>query len=104
MIKAYIDYPNATVTVHRNPNCSLAKTGPDQDIRHLLVNPDNLSRELGRFRGDAHKFGAEAGARDMFLILDFIDPVFEEALLTHLKRLIALNHEAFKLRAVQVHC
>jgi len=104
MIKAYIEYLNTNVTLHRNPNCLHAKVGPDRNIRHVIINTDNLSKELKRFRNNAHTFAAETGRNDMYLILDFIDPVFEEALLVHIKRLIGLNYEEIKKCGLLVHC
>jgi hypothetical protein len=104
MIKAYIDYPNTNVTLHRNPNCPRAKVGPNQNIRHVIINADNLSKELKRFRSNAHKFAAAAGMNDLYLILDFIDPVFEEALLAHIKRLIGLTYEEIRNCELLVHC
>jgi hypothetical protein len=104
MIKAYINYPNVNVTVHRNPNCLQAKVGPKQNVRHVIINADNLSEELKRFRSNKHKLATETGMNDIYLILDFGDPVFEEALVGHIKRLIGLNYEEIKNCELLVHC
>jgi len=104
MIKAYINYPHVNVTVHRNPNCLQAKVGPKQNVRHIIINADNLSKELKQFRSNKHKLATEPGMNDMYLILDFGDPVFEEALAGHIKRLIGLNYEEIKNCELLIHC
>ena len=104
MIKTYIDYPNVNVTVHRKPNCLQAKVGPKQNIRHVIINADNLSKELKKFRNNKHKLSAETGMNDIYLILDFGDPVFEEALVEHIKRLVGFTYEEFQNCELLVHC
>jgi hypothetical protein len=104
MIKAYMNYPNCNITVHRNPNCLQAKVGPKQSVRHVIINADNLSKELNKFRSNKHKLSAETGMNDIYLILDFGDPVFEEALVGHIKRLVGLNYEEIKNSDMLVHC
>jgi hypothetical protein len=104
MIKAYFDVREPRVVVHRNPNCAHAKVGPDRQIRHLLLNPDSLSRELARFRDNKHRFAEEPGRNDMWIILDFLDTDFEVALAGHLKRILGLSHDPFKSCETQVHC
>lgn len=104
MIKAYIDVPAAEVVVHRNPNCSGAKVGPGENVRHVLLNPDSISKELARFMENRHRFSPEPGARGMWLVLDFQDTDFEVALARHLQRILGLHHGAFTGRAPHVHC
>ena len=104
MIKAYLNYNAPQVTLHRNPLCDHAKVGPDERIRHVLLNPDSLSKELARFRNNKHEFTSEPGMNDMWLIFDFQDSEFEAALLTHLKKLVALSNSTIKSCEVQVHC
>jgi hypothetical protein len=104
MIKAYIDYNDPCVTIHRNPLCVNAKVGPDQKIRHLLLNPGSLSKELSRFRNNKHRFTEEPGMNDMWLVFDFQDSEFEMALVSHLKKLAGRSNSTIKDCKVQVHC
>lgn len=71
MIKAYINQKEPCITSHRNPLCDNAKVGPEQKIRHLMLNPDSLSKELVRFRDKKHRFSEEEHMNDMWLIFDF---------------------------------
>jgi hypothetical protein len=104
MIKAYFNYLDPAVTVHQNPNCAHAKVGPDQRIRHVLINADSLSKELARFRNNKYRFAEEPGLNDVWLILDFQDPEFETALVRHLKRIVGLLYSPIKSCEVRVHC
>jgi len=104
MIKASVSYTEPLVTIHTNPNCAGARTGPGQERRHLLVNADNLSRELARFRDGKVRFSAEPGMDDLWLILDFQDAEFEAALAAHLKRLLGLLHEPLRACELRTHC
>ena len=104
MIKAYINQKEACITIHRNPLCDNANVGPDQKIRHVMLSPDSLSKELDRFRSNKHRFAEEPFVNDMWLIFDFQDPEFEIALLSHLKKLIGLSNNTIKSCKIQEHC
>ena len=104
MIKAYIDASGARVTIHNNPNCGSAQVKINQDQRTVLLNTDTLSRELRRFRRNEYRFVAEAGMSDLWLILDFQDGEFENALVNYLARLVGKEYKTAGNWDVQVHC
>ena len=104
MIKAYIDYSDPCITIHRNPLCDHANVGPDQKIRHLMLNPSSLSKELDRFRNNKHRFAEELYMNDMWLIFDFQDSEFEIALLSYLKKLVGLSNSTIKSCNIEMHC
>lgn len=104
MIKVYINAIDARVAIHNNPNCSSAQIRINEDQRTVLINTDSLSRELRRFRKNEYPFVAEAGMNDMWLILDFQDEEFENALAHYLKRLVGTRLETAGNWDVQMHC
>lgn len=104
MIKAHVSSADARVTIHNNPNCASARITVSQDHRTALLNTDSLSSELRRFRDNEYRFLAKAGMNDMWIILDFQDPEFENALARHLKRLVAKGHKTPGNWELQVHC
>ena len=104
MIKAYINAVDAQVTIHNNPNCDSAQIKINQDQRTVLINTDSLSRELRRFRRNEYRFVAEPGMNDIWLILDFQDGEFENALARYLKRLVAKGLETAAAWDTQAHC
>lgn len=103
MIKAYLNLSESRVTIHQNPNCPHAKVGPDEDHRHLLINTDNLSKELSRFGSNGHKFASQPGLNDMWLILDLLDSEFEKAVAAHIRRLVGRHHESFEKSELRLH-
>ena len=104
MIKAYINYNDPSITVHRNPLCNNANVGPDQKIRHVMLNESSISKELDRFRNSKHRFSEELYMNDMWLIFDFQDLEFEIALLSYLKQLAGLSNSTIKNCKIQEHC
>ena len=103
-MKAYISYGEERIAVHRFADCELAKVGPGEKIRHVLLNQDSISRELGRFRNMKHQFSEKAGMGDMWLIFDFQDAEFEMALLKHVQKLVGISNARIGNSAIDVHC
>ena len=104
MIKAYLNATDARVTVHNNPNCDSAHIKMNQDQRTVLLNTDTLSRELRRFRNNEYRFMTKAGMNDIWLILDFQDAEYENALASYLKRLVGQGLRTTANWELQVHC
>ena len=103
-MKAYISYGEEKITVHKFADCELAKVGPDEKIRHVMLNQESISRELDRFRNRKHDFSGEPGMGDMWLIFDFQDADFEMALLEYVKKLIGFSNNTIGKSATDVHC
>lgn len=104
MIKLYINPADARVILHNNPNCDSARIRVNQDQRTILVNTDSLSRELRRFRNNEYRFAAEAGMSDVWVMLDFQDAEFENALARYLQRLVGQRHKPAGGWELQAHC
>lgn len=104
MIKVHMDYPDPHVTIHHNPNCPQARVEKSRQQRHVLLNVDTLSKELARFGANGYRFAAEPGLSDLWLVLDFLDPEFEKALASHLKRLVGRQYGPLGSCELQVHC
>jgi hypothetical protein len=104
MKKAYINATDARVTVHNNPNCDAARIKINQDQRTVLLNTDTLSRELRRFRNNEYRFAPGAGENDIWVMLDFQDPAFEDALARYLERLVGQGQKTSRNWELKVHC
>ena len=104
MIKAYINYNDPSITIHKNTLCDKANVGPEERIRHVMLNPDFLSKEHNRFKNNKHRFSDEPYMSNMWIILDFQDKEFEIALVGYLKKLIGLNNSTIKNCKTQEHC
>jgi hypothetical protein len=104
MIKAYVNSTDARVTIHNNPNCASARITVTKDQRTVLINTDSLSREIRRFKNNEYRLTAQAEMNDLWLILDFHDAEFENALASYLKRLVAQGHKTTGDWELEVHC
>ena len=103
-MKAYINYSDPSITAHKFTACDDAKAGPDEKIRHVMLNPESISKELDRFINNKHKFSEETYMNDMWINFDFQDTEFEMALLGYIKKLIGRSYKYLKSCEIQVHC
>jgi len=104
VIKVYVDAANARVTVHNNPNCAAARIKINQDQRTVLFNTDSLSRELRHLKSNEYRLLAVPHNNDIWLILDFQDAEFENALARHLMRLVGQSLKSAANWELQTHC
>lgn len=104
MIKAYFNYPNTHITIHRDLNCGeiqkMAKTGQ----RLVLIDPDSVSLEPQRFFSRQYRFASVAGLNDIWLTVDFRDGDFELAVVEHVRRLVAQHYSPFAGVRLNPHC
>ena len=104
MLSAYINYPNAQVTVHRDSSCATVRQRNKQGQRTVRLNIRSLSSELGHFSDKTYRFASEADLNDMWLELDFRDAHFERALLDYVRLLLAQHYKPFATARVGEHC
>ena len=103
-MKAYTNRQEARITIHKFDLCEDAKVGPDEKIRHVLLNPGSISKELDRFRNNKHPFSEEPYMNDMWLIFDFQDGEFEVALMKYIMKLIGFSDTTIGNSEMHVHC
>ncbi len=103
MTRAYINYPNPHMLLHRNDNCG--EVGKNQKVnqRNLTIHSNSLSQYLGEFRHQL-KFGSHANENDVWLTLDFEDAQFEEAVARHLLHLLGLRYKPLAKASARCHC
>ena len=70
MLHAYMNYPNARVSVH-GKRCGHIQQAGKSGQRRVLLNPQTIGPELLRFVDREHDFAAQAANDDMWLDLDF---------------------------------
>ncbi len=104
MTKAYINYPNAHIGIHTDPACRFTQCEGNSGQRHIQLNRSSLSVELDRFAEGHYPFRAEARMNDMWLIIDFDDPIFEKAVVEHIKTLIGKRYRPIRECAIRFHC
>jgi hypothetical protein len=65
----------------------------DSSVPWLGEVPNSL--ELQRFAAQEYRFEAQAETNDMWLELDFNDPVFERAVVEYVRNLLAVHYPPF---------
>ena len=104
MLRAYVNYPNAQVTIHREGSCASVRQRNKEGQRTVRLNIRALSSELGKFSDKAYRFASEADLNDMWLELDFKDEKFERAVFEYLRLLLAQHYKPFAGVKVSEHC
>lgn len=104
MLRAYVNYPNAKVSMHRDRFCGHIERAHKLGQRSINLRHGNLDSELARFIDGGHQFASHAGANDMWLDVELSDPDFEEALVCHIHRLLAARYKPFQNCRVERHC
>ena len=104
MLRAYINYPNAQVTIHGDITCSFVRQRNKAAQRTVRLNVRTLSSELGKFSDKAYRFASEAALNDMWIEVDFGDEAFERAVVGYVKTLLARHYRPFAGVRVTGHC
>lgn|SRR5690606_34614954 len=104
MLRAYINYPNAQVTVHTDSSCLSVRQQKKEGQRTVRLSVRSLSSELGKFSDKAYRFASEADFNDMWLEVDFNDQNFEHAVVDYVRWLLAQHYRPFAGAKVTEHC
>lgn len=104
MLTAYINYPNAHVTIHATKDCSNVQQQRKSEQRVAKLNIATASEELRRFEAKDYRFGADQRTNDMWLFVDFSDPQFERAVVGYIHRILARHYLPFSRIHVNEHC
>ena len=104
MLSAYINYPNAQVTVHRDGSCASVRQRNKEGQRTVRLNIRTLSSELGKFSDKAYRFASEADLNDMWLDVDFNDETFERSVVDYVRSLLGQHYKPFAGVKVSGHC
>jgi len=104
MLKAYVNYPNPKVTIHRDPSCQAIQKMAKQSQRSVRINPKTISTELKRFKAKGYAFTANAAGNDMWLEADFGDAAFEVAVVNYVHHLIGEHYAPLGKAIIGTHC
>src|SRR5437899_5571731 len=104
MLKIYVNYPNAKVSVHRDPSCGAIQKMAKPGQRLVRIDPTSISAELQRFRAKGYTFAANPAGNDMWLGTDFGDTDFEAAVIAYVHRIIGKHYSRLAQVAIENHC
>lgn len=104
MRNVYINYPNARISVHSDPNCAVVRSHHKEGQRIININPHTEAHELRRFDEEQHRFASEADFNDMWVIIDYADDSIEDDVVNHIWRALANRYTPFRGIDIEEHC
>ena len=103
MLHAYLNYPNARVSLHGRACGHIQQSGKQQQ-RHVLLNHQSIGIELKRFVDDEHDFAAQAAKNDMWLEVSLSGQEREIATVEYIQRLLGARYKRFRDCTIEWHC
>lgn len=89
MVKAYINYPNSRISLHRELGCREIGKQHKKGQRRLRIDNESLSMELTRFKSRHYRFASKPMYNDMWLDVDLNDPIFERTVVEDILKILA---------------
>jgi hypothetical protein len=103
MLLAYVNYPNAHITTHTNPDCPQVRKRRKAYQRTVSVDLASLSEALTDFASGRYEFGSRQEANDMWLEVEVGDPRFEREIVGFIQRALGNRHVPFSRVEVEDH-
>jgi hypothetical protein len=75
-----------------------------ENQRVIHVNLQTISSVLQDFNNQQYFFAAEAGKNDMWLVIDFGNIDFEQAVALYIKKLVGEHYLRIENAEVKIHC
>lgn len=97
MLRVFVDADEKRMTIHRRETCERVDKKANHDT--LTLDTESMSSALRTLRG-GHFDG-----KSFWLNIDFNDPVFEHAVVDHVRTILAPDNKAFSYgRTIGWHC
>jgi hypothetical protein len=103
VLHAYLNYPNARVSLHAT-ECGHIQQAGKLGQRRVLLNLGSIGAELLRFVEHEHDFASEAARNDMWLDVDFSNREFELAVVQYIHSLLGKRYKRFHDCRLDWHC
>ena len=103
MLMVYINYPNSRITIHNDDGCPTIQKQHKEGQRVLKLDVATLSGQLERFATNAYRFAANHNENDMWLNVEFDDPVFELAVINYVRKLLGRHYGPFERIEINEH-
>lgn len=103
-MRAYINYPNPHITIHRDPHCAEFHKNRKTDQRTITVNLQTIKKVLTDFIEEKYRFAAEKSLNDLWLDITLDSPEQETGLVFIIQALIGLRYAPIKNAQVIEHC
>jgi hypothetical protein len=104
MTAAYLNYPQARIRIHHNPECiQLNRTGKINQ-RIIRITPSNIQQELENFQNHIYRFTSTSEFNDMWIYVELESATSEEAVVGGIRKLLAMAYARFAKAEIRVHC
>jgi hypothetical protein len=103
-MKAYINYLDPHITIHRNPECSEIHKHRKPDQRIVAVTPQSLRGVLSDFANNKYKFAASSEYNDLWLDISLGSPQHNESAVYIIQTLLGLHYKPFENASINRHC
>ncbi|GAB4581422.1 MAG: hypothetical protein Fur0022_41690 [Anaerolineales bacterium] len=102
-MKAYINYPNPHITIHRDPDCSEFHKNRKKDQRTIHVSLQNIKTVLRDFIEEKYRFATDQSLNDLWLDISLDTAEQEMGLVYIIQALIGLRYTPIKNAQVIEH-
>lgn len=103
MLRTYLNYPDANVSVHWDVSCGQIQKHRKAKQRTCRVDCKTFSEEIQKFAAGDYTFRSTPVCSDMWLDVDFGDPEFELAVVCHIHGLLGKRFCRFRTAKLKRH-
>ena len=104
MIKAYINYPNPHMSIHKNPDCQMIQKNHAPNQRIFKIDIHSFANVLMDFVDEKFVFRTEKGFNDIWLEIDFKNSEFEIAIARYILNLLGNRYSPLRSINPEIHC
>jgi glutamate synthase domain-containing protein 1 len=104
MIKAYLNYPNPHMMLHSDSACGEIGKMQKASQREVAINRASFTQALNQLADRGFQLGAQASINDVWLIIDFSDAEFEEAVARFVCRVLGQRYSPLRNAPIRKHC
>jgi len=103
-MKAYINYPQPHITIHRSADCAEFQKQHKSNQRFLVVNASNIKQVLMDFANDKYRFGPSQKYNDLWLDISLETPNHEEGFVYVIHSIVSVRYTRFQNAPFNYHC
>jgi len=104
MIQAYFNYVHKRIRIHSDKNCMYFTERKKPGQRVLIINNKTIGDEFNKFEKKKYRFCSIAIFNGMWVIVDFDNQEFEEAVVNHIHLLLSKQYPPFRETILKKHC
>jgi hypothetical protein len=103
-IQAYFNYPNSSITIHREPGCPRIRMTHKPGQRQFDVTKETVSSVVAQFTGCDVTFASTPGRNDLWLKVKLNGEDEDVRFVDAIKALLGKRYSRFRDVQVVTHC